>query len=247
VYYVRVRAVNEDGAGDSSNEAVVVVPGGIGTCAAPPNPPANVQSSVVGNLVTLVWAASAGGCAATSYIVQAGTAQGLSNVAVANVGGATTLQAAAPPATYYVRVIAINAFGASAPSNELSVTVGNVPSGSLTGRWVGTLTQPRGPIEDVLNYGMDLVQTGNQASGTARIEVIGQPRYFANFVVTGTIDAANVFRFQELRITSEQQVPNTRWCLKTGELQLIDGAPPRLSGGWTAPGCLPGTINLSRQ
>jgi hypothetical protein len=48
----------------------------------------------------------------------------LSNVAVANLGTATTLSAVAPVGTYYVRVFAQNAFGTSGASNEIIVVVG---------------------------------------------------------------------------------------------------------------------------
>jgi predicted phage tail protein len=125
IYYARVRAVNADGASSTSNEVVVVVPGGTGGCSSPPNAPGNLSSNVSGNAVTLTWAAPAAGCAPTGYVVQAGSASGLSNLAVINLGNVSTLSASAPPGTYYVRVIALNAFGGSAASNEIVVTVGS--------------------------------------------------------------------------------------------------------------------------
>ena len=124
VYYVRVRGVNADGTSSPSNEVVVGVPGGGGVCSTPPSTPVNLTGSVVGNLVTLNWAPGVGGCPASSYAVQAGTGPGLSDVTIANVGAATSLSAGAPPGSYYVRVIALNAFGGSLPSNEVLVTVG---------------------------------------------------------------------------------------------------------------------------
>ena len=124
VYYVRVIAANAEGASGPSNEIVVVVPGGGGGCNAPPNAPTNFIGTVVGNLVTLAWAAPAAGCAPTGYAIQAGSSPGLSNIAVLNVGATTTLAVAAPPGIYYVRVLALNAFGASVPSAEIVITVG---------------------------------------------------------------------------------------------------------------------------
>jgi hypothetical protein len=56
--------------------------------------------------------------------MHAGSAPGLSNIAVANVGPVLTLSAVAPPGTYFVRVFAQNAFGSSAASNEIVVVVG---------------------------------------------------------------------------------------------------------------------------
>ena len=124
VYYVHVRAVNIDGASTASNEVIVVVPSGPGGCASPPNAPTNFTSSVTGNLVTLTWGPPVAGCAPTAYAVQAGSAPGLSNLAILNVGGATTLTVSAPSGTYYVRVVALNAFGGSVPSVEIIVSVG---------------------------------------------------------------------------------------------------------------------------
>ena len=125
VYYVRVVGINADGVSTPSNEVIVVVPGGGGGCITPPDPPTNLTGSVSGNTVLLLWEVPVRGCAATSYVVQAGSAPGLSNLAVANVGATTTLTASAPPGTYYVRVLALNAFGGSVASNEIIITVGN--------------------------------------------------------------------------------------------------------------------------
>ena len=119
VYYVRVRAVNVDGSSSASNEVIVSVPSGPSGCAAPPNAPTNFTASASGNAVTLVWAAPVGGCPAVGYIVQAGSALGLSDIAVVNVGPATTFPATAPAGTYYIRVAAFNAFGGKATSDTI--------------------------------------------------------------------------------------------------------------------------------
>jgi predicted phage tail protein len=123
VYYVRVRGVNGDGTSEASNEVIVVVPGGGGGCSSPPNPPQNLTGSATGNIVTITWSPPVGGCAATSYAVQAGSAPGQSNITVVNVGPARSLSASAPAGTYYLRVVALNTFGGSTASNEIAVTV----------------------------------------------------------------------------------------------------------------------------
>lgn len=124
VYYVHVRAVNIDGASAPSNEVIVSVPSGPGGCTSPPNAPTNLAASVSGALVTLTWTPPVGGCAATAYAVQAGSAPGLSDLAILNVGATTSLSVVAPPGTYYVRVVALNAFGGSVGSVEVVVTIG---------------------------------------------------------------------------------------------------------------------------
>lgn len=125
VYYVRVRGVNAEGTSEPSNEVVVAVPSSGGSCSAPPGAPSNLIGGASGNLVTLNWMPPTSGCPVASYVVQAGTAQGLSDITVANVGAATSLSAGAPAGRYYVRVVAVNAFGASAASNEVVMTVGS--------------------------------------------------------------------------------------------------------------------------
>ena len=133
VYYVAVRALNADGSSERSNEVVVSVPGGGGGgCATVPNPPQNLTGSASGNLVTLAWAAPSDGCAPSAYAVQAGSGPGLSDITVANVGASTVLSASAPARTYYIRVIALNVFGGSAPSNEAEVTVASAPTPTPT-------------------------------------------------------------------------------------------------------------------
>jgi hypothetical protein len=158
VYYARVRAVNADGSSLPSNEVAVVVPGG-GSCTSPPNAPTDLTFTVFGTFVTLNWRAPAGGCPATAYAVQAGSASGLSDIAVINTGAATTLNASAPPGTYYVRVVALNGFGGSAASNEAVINVSTTPP-DLSGRWSGTSSYFNAP------FTFDLTQNGNRISGT---------------------------------------------------------------------------------
>jgi hypothetical protein len=123
IYYVRVRAVASDGESAPSNEVVITV-GAAGTvCARPPNPPFALAGFASGSVVSFRWGSS-GGCPVTNYMLLAGSAPGLSNVTVVNLGTMNEISATAPPGTYYVRVIAQNGNGSSAPSNEVVLTVG---------------------------------------------------------------------------------------------------------------------------
>jgi all-beta uncharacterized protein len=118
-YYVRVRAANGSNASAPSNESTLVV-SGAGGCSSAPAAPAGLTGSVNGTTVTLGWG-SVGG--ASSYVLEAGSAPGLSNLVVSDQGGATSLTATASPGTYYVRVKAKNACGTGAPSNEIVLAV----------------------------------------------------------------------------------------------------------------------------
>jgi hypothetical protein len=154
VYYVRVRSGNAEGISATSTEVVVSVPGGGGPCPLPPNAPTNLTATVLNGLVTLSWAPPSAGCLPTEYVVQAGSAPGLSDLAIFNVGDVTTLPVPAPPGAYLVRVVAVNAFGGSGASNELTVLVGN-----LTGTWSGTSNYVNAPFQ------VTLTQQGRFVSG----------------------------------------------------------------------------------
>jgi hypothetical protein len=119
LYYVRVAAANGCGAGLASNEVSFTLGDEV------PASPGDLRWTVGdGGIVWLSWTAPAGGPAPTAYVIEAGSASGLSNLAAVSTGSpVTTFTAAAPPGTYYVRVRAINGAGAGAPSAEGVITV----------------------------------------------------------------------------------------------------------------------------
>jgi hypothetical protein len=90
-----------------------------------PSAPTNFAAAVNGQDVTLTWTASANG--PTQYTLQAGLAAGETIAAFALPGNSTSVQVTAPPGTYHVRLIATNADGSSAPSNEIVVAVSCAP------------------------------------------------------------------------------------------------------------------------
>jgi hypothetical protein len=83
--------------------------------------PAGLTAQVSGLSVLLSWQPSPG---AASYVLEAGTSAGTSNAFVGDVGNTTSLQTQGPAGTYFVRVKARNGSLTSAPSNEVSVTLG---------------------------------------------------------------------------------------------------------------------------
>jgi hypothetical protein len=120
-YFARVSAQNSLGTSAASNEVTFAVPQ---ACGSTPSAPAGLQSTVSGLLVTLSWAAPAGGGTPTGYVIEAGTAPGLANIAVVNTGStATTFAANAVPGTYFVRVRAASGCGSSPASTEVGIVV----------------------------------------------------------------------------------------------------------------------------
>jgi hypothetical protein len=121
-YFARVRSV---GAGpglivsEPSNEVTIAV-GGSG-CTGPPLSPSALAASVAASQVTLTWSS------ATSpdvFQIEAGSAPGLANLAVVEVGGSQrSITVGAPPGQYFVRVRSRNPCGTSPASNEIVVVV----------------------------------------------------------------------------------------------------------------------------
>lgn len=138
-YFIRVRALNAQGAGLPSNEVVAQV-GSTG----PPGAPTNLDFTVLGGAVQLRWSAPATGGTPTGYNVEVGSDIGASNYGVVAVGNVTSVtNPNAPAGTYFVRVRATNAFGPSAPSNERIITA--TPN-SCVGAFVATLTWDTGSV-----------------------------------------------------------------------------------------------------
>jgi hypothetical protein len=90
-----------------------------------PTAPTDLTAVVDGPDVTLTWAPSVNG--PTQYTVQAGLVPGQSLVSFPLSAAVTTVSVTAPPGTYYVRVVASNSDGSSAPSSEIVVVVGCQP------------------------------------------------------------------------------------------------------------------------
>lgn len=111
----------------------------IAQCTGAPNPPQSLASSIDGMTVTLTWS-SGGGCEASTFVVHAGTAPGLSNAAIVNVGRTFSLTASAPAGTYYIRLYAQNEFGSSGPSNEIQLQVGGESVPGLVFNLAATIT-----------------------------------------------------------------------------------------------------------
>jgi hypothetical protein len=117
-YFVRVRARNACGTGPASNEVTLVVGQ---PCTGPPGVPGNFTASVVAGVVTLSWTAASG--QPTSYVLEAGSASTLTDLAVVDVGNQLAISAPAPPGTYFLRVRASNACGTGSASTERTLVV----------------------------------------------------------------------------------------------------------------------------
>ncbi|MCA1586623.1 MAG: matrixin family metalloprotease [Acidobacteria bacterium] len=107
----------------------------------PPLAPTTFGGTVSLNTVTLQWTAATSGGPAETYVIEAGSAPGLANLAVllVNAPSTTTTVGNVPQGVYYVRVRAQNVIATSGPSPEAIITVGpcTLP-GSPQGFMAGT-------------------------------------------------------------------------------------------------------------
>jgi len=82
-------------------------------------PPGSLAVTTTGTTATFSWTPPSTG-AATGYVIEAGSAPGLANLATLQTGAATSVSVpGVPPGSYFVRVRALNSSGAGAPSGEI--------------------------------------------------------------------------------------------------------------------------------
>lgn len=119
-YALRLRAVNACGVSAPTPDVLLT----LRSCVAPPAAPSDLTATAVQRVVTIAWPPAPTGNSVQQFVVQAGSAPGASDRAVLPVAATTTTyQAAAPPGTYYIRVVSRNACGDSPASPERRIVV----------------------------------------------------------------------------------------------------------------------------
>jgi hypothetical protein len=139
VFVISMQASNASGAGPESSAVTVTLP----TVPPAPGAPTGLVASAAGNTATFTWNPPSSGGVVANYLLSAGVTPGFA-VPLATLplpGGSTsTVVPGVPAGTYYIRVVAQNAGGTSAPTNEAVLTVAgpaapgaptmNTPTGS---------------------------------------------------------------------------------------------------------------------
>jgi hypothetical protein len=116
-----VRIPASDPAGTISTDALLTLSTG---CSGPPAAPGDLLISATSRrALGLSWVATYG--APASYVLQGGTAPGLTNVTNSDLGDTATTMTATriTPGTYYLRIRGKNGCGTGAPSNEVVAVV----------------------------------------------------------------------------------------------------------------------------
>ena len=122
------------------------------------------------------------------------------------------------------------------------------PATGVSGKWTGQLLQPKPSGNTQFDFSMNVTVNGTTVSGTAHINVLNMPQYYADFTISGT-STSSTLDFTETAITAQVPPGNTggSWCLIHGTLTLA-GDGKTMAGPWTSPtGCAPGTLSLTRS
>lgn len=131
-YNFRLRPGNRHGLGPVSAEGSVGLASGAGV----PGPPAGLGATVSPtNMATVTWAAPGFGAAATQYVLEVGTASGLTNIGRFALPPTFSISAGVGPGTYVLRMRAVGAGGEGPASPEVFLTVPG-----------GTCAPPSAPI-----------------------------------------------------------------------------------------------------
>jgi hypothetical protein len=159
-YYVRVLALINS-VEVSSNEIEVVV--GVGPA---PAAPENFAAAASGSIVTMTWTPPVNAALApvTTYFVEAGSIQGVSNLAHFPTGNTQTMYVSppVPNGNYWVRVRAQSAGGLGPPTPDVRVVVGPPPpdaptlGGGVTGPGAVQLQWTAAPTPGVPVTGYEL-------------------------------------------------------------------------------------------
>jgi matrixin len=128
------RVSNTDALQSDDVAGAQVLYGGASAPSTPPGSPTGLITSSSGTTVFLSWNAPSSGGAPTAYMIEAGSAAGLANLANFSTGNtATSFSSGGVGAgNYYVRVRARNAAGTSSTSNESLLVVGGGGGGCST-------------------------------------------------------------------------------------------------------------------
>ena len=186
-YYVRVLAL-VNGLEVSSNEIEVIV--GAGPA---PTAPQNFAAAASGSIVTMTWTPPVNAAIApvATYTVEAGSTEGVSNLAHFPIGNTQTMYVSppVPNGSYWVRVRAQGAGGVGPPTPDVRVVVGPPPpgaptlSGGMTGPGIVQLQWTAAPAPGVPVTGYEL-QAGS-GPGLTNTAVFTLPATALDFSTAG--------------------------------------------------------------
>ena len=210
-YYLRIKGINAFGTGPASPELTLIVGAG---GAVTPQPPTNLLAWTAGGRLTFTWSAPTTGAVPTDYMLEAGSAVGLSNLAVVPVSGRAFTFDPVPAGFFFLRVRSRVGGVVSVPSPDVMINVGNVPappsppqnffssvsSGTVTFTWTAPLLGT--PLSYVLEAGT--------APGLSNITVFNTGSAATTFVVPGVPSGTYYVRLSAANAQGVSPVSNER-------------------------------------
>lgn len=168
-------------------------PGGPGA----PGAPTGFTTSASGVFVTMTWKAPTSGGTPTGYMIESGSASGLTNIANFSSGSSTPGFSADKVGlgAYYVRVRAINASGAGPASNESVLIVTGGPGGSGGPGGVGAPGAPTNLTTTAVGVFVTISWRAATTGGPASSYILesGSSSGLADILVFSTGTSATVF------------------------------------------------------
>jgi hypothetical protein len=210
-FYIRVRAVNAFGTGPASAEFTLRVGGG-GTGI--PDAPTALVAWTSGGRLTMTWSNPTTGSLPSSFVVEAGTASGLSNIAAFNVTTRSFVFEGVPNGFYFLRVRSRTAGGVSVPSAEVMINVGNVPAPpsppqSFTHSRTGS-TVTFSWVAPILGTPTSYVLEAGTATGLANITTFDTGSAGTTFVVASVPPGTYYVRLRSRNALGNSPVSNER-------------------------------------
>jgi hypothetical protein len=225
-----------------------------------PGTPTGLTTSSSGSSVTISWNAPSSGGAPTSYVIEAGSAAGLANLANFSTGNtATTFSTSGVGSgSYYTRVRASNSAGTSGASNESLLVVGGggctsapgAPSGfTLTGNSGGTVSFSWGGSSGATTYIIEAGSTPGSANlansdlgssaTSATFTGVGAGTYYVRLRARNTCGTSGVSN--EVTLVVGSSPTPTTLSIRSWGAQFTVSA---VSGGYRTTGYITMTLNV---
>ena len=186
-YFVRVRGTNAFGTGPASQELVLIVNGdGAGT----PIELSALTAWMSGRRLNMTWSDPSTGERPTDYVVEAGSAPGLSNIASITVSTRSFSFDSVPDGFYFLRVRGRLGENLGPPTREVLVKVGSGPSPPSA-----PLNLARRVSGNVVTFSWDAPLDG---SPTGYVVEAGSTLGLSNLAVFGTGSAATTLTVQDV-------------------------------------------------
>ena len=145
------------------------------------------------------------------------------------------------------RFLSKDASAADEPARPNAVSPDAAAAPDLSGRWIGTETEPGAPVSH-LNIALALgaATASGGFLGDSTQSDANSVKYYAYANLSGKI-AGNSVTFQQNKFYLQKAAPGTHWCLSRAKLTYAAAnGNVTLTGTLQAAGCKPATVKLTK-